>query len=78
MFFLLANLNCVAKKTWNFFGGFSVNSKNIPQKMAKNVNLLIPKIGNTQKTLLKKFLNHWFNENKNIHFTNIANFFKLF
>jgi hypothetical protein len=58
MFFLLANLNCVAKKTWNFFGGFSVNSKNIPQKMAKNVNLLIPKIGNTQKTLLKKFLNH--------------------
>jgi hypothetical protein len=69
---------CNQKKFGIFLGVLSVNSKNIPQKMAKNVNLLIPKIGNTKKTILKKFKNHWFSENKNIHFMNIAKFLKLF
>jgi hypothetical protein len=69
---------CSQKQLGIFLGVFCVNSKNIPQKMAKIVNLLKPKIGNTKKTLLKKFLNHWFSENKNIHFMNIANFLKLF
>ncbi len=37
-------------------GVFSVNSKSIPQKMAKNVNLLIPKVGNTKKPYSRSFL----------------------